>query len=363
VLAAVATDVNGLSSTSSSISVTVSNAASPPVLSNVTATAITSSSATITWTTNVASSSQVAYGTTSGYGQSTTLDSTAVTSHSAVISGLSPGTFYHYQARSTNAAGTGVSVDLTFTTSTGATTLFQLNMNATEVSGTTNGSVVTPAITPAGFTGTLMKTGTGSVNFAPAQVGNGAYFLNCCDPSNTAFYKFTGSTLGSIFNVAQGQITFYLKSRASFATRVGYGGNRRAVFTVTDSSLTRLFFFSTGVKLIGSENYLEFEWRVGNGLVAGYTTYFLWIDPSNADTLFGNGVTMKVTMKWNGTTNQLYLNDVLVQNNNYAPVTPNWGATSVLDMGVLEDLTSSGYSYGGYDACDDIINAFTILSQ
>src|SRR5260370_19173956 len=51
-LSAVATDVNGLTATSSGISVTVSNTPPPPVLSNVRASSITSSGATITWTTD-----------------------------------------------------------------------------------------------------------------------------------------------------------------------------------------------------------------------------------------------------------------------------------------------------------------------
>jgi hypothetical protein len=238
-------------------------------------------------------------------------------------------------------------------------TSLQLNMNATEVSGTTNGSLVTPTVAPAGFTGTLNVRGNGSVNFAAAQVGNGAYFLTCCDNTNTAFYKFTGSTIGNIFNVNQGQISFYLKSRYSFANRVALAANARVAFAVSDADPSKaLFFFATQVTTVGSEKYLLFSWRTGNGLVNGYTTYFLWIDPVQADTLFGNGVILKVTMKWNGVTNQLYLNDVLVQNNSYAPVTPNWTTASIFDMGAVEDLT-----YGAFNVCDDIINQFTVTSQ
>ena len=50
---------------------------------------------------------------------------------------------------------------------------------------------------------------------APAQNGNGVYFLNCCTNLNTAYYKFTGAGVSSVFNVTQGQISFYLKSRSS----------------------------------------------------------------------------------------------------------------------------------------------------
>ena len=53
-----------------------------PTISARTATNITSSSATITWTTNEAATSQVNYGLTTSYGFTTTLDSTLVTAHS-----------------------------------------------------------------------------------------------------------------------------------------------------------------------------------------------------------------------------------------------------------------------------------------
>ena len=82
----------------------------------------------------------------------------------------------------------------------------QLHADQTEVSGVANGSVVTPTAAPDGFTGAVVANGTGSVNFTPAETGNGVYFLNCCVNGNNAYYKFTGSTVGNIFNTSQGQI-------------------------------------------------------------------------------------------------------------------------------------------------------------
>ena len=88
----------------------------PPAISAVAASGITSSGATITWTTNQASTSQVQYGTTTSYGSTTTLDTSLVTSHSQTLSGLAAGTLYHYRVISTNANGTSTSSDYTFTT-------------------------------------------------------------------------------------------------------------------------------------------------------------------------------------------------------------------------------------------------------
>lgn len=94
--------------------------AAPPVISNVQAISVTGSAATITWSTDVPSDSQVQYGLTSSYGLSSTLDTSVVTSHSVTLSGLSPSTTYHYRVRSANAVGTTYSPDYTFTTTDGS---------------------------------------------------------------------------------------------------------------------------------------------------------------------------------------------------------------------------------------------------
>ena len=88
----------------------------PPVISNV-VTSPAAQSATITWTTNEGSTSQVEYGLTTAYGSSTVLDSTLVTSHTVTVSGLTAGTLYHYRVRSRDASGNErISSDFTFTT-------------------------------------------------------------------------------------------------------------------------------------------------------------------------------------------------------------------------------------------------------
>lgn len=90
-----------------------------PTFSSVSSSGVTTSGATITWTTNEASTSQVEYGTTTNYGSSTTLDSTKVTSHSVSLSSLSESTVYHYRVKSQDAAGNlATSGDYTFTTTT-----------------------------------------------------------------------------------------------------------------------------------------------------------------------------------------------------------------------------------------------------
>ncbi len=87
-----------------------------PVISNVQATGITTSGATITWTTDQASSSRVEYGTSTSYGALSPLDSTPITSHSVTLTGLSQSTMYHYRVIAANTNGSTTSTDYTFTT-------------------------------------------------------------------------------------------------------------------------------------------------------------------------------------------------------------------------------------------------------
>jgi len=78
---------------------------------------MTTSGATITWTTSESATSQVEYGPTASYGSSSTLGSTLVTSHTATLTGLTAGATYHYRVRSEDAAGNEASSgDNTFNT-------------------------------------------------------------------------------------------------------------------------------------------------------------------------------------------------------------------------------------------------------
>jgi phosphodiesterase/alkaline phosphatase D-like protein len=88
-----------------------------PVISAVGASAVTSAGATIGWTTNEASDTQVEYGTTTAYGSTTSLDGSMAVSHSQPLSSLAPGTLYHYRVKSRDASGnSATSPDATFAT-------------------------------------------------------------------------------------------------------------------------------------------------------------------------------------------------------------------------------------------------------
>jgi hypothetical protein len=96
---------------------TLASNSTPPVITNIATTGITSSSVTITWTTDQPSWSQVNYGATTVYGFSSPLDTTLVTSHSVTLAGLAASTAYDFDVSSTNAGGaSSASTNQTFTT-------------------------------------------------------------------------------------------------------------------------------------------------------------------------------------------------------------------------------------------------------
>ncbi len=88
-----------------------------PVISGVNASAVTTGGATINWTTNENSTTQVEYGTTTAYGNTTALNASLVTAHSVVLTGLTANTTYNFRVWSKDAANnTATSSNMTFTT-------------------------------------------------------------------------------------------------------------------------------------------------------------------------------------------------------------------------------------------------------
>lgn len=89
----------------------------PPSISFISSSVISTNAAFVTWTTNEPSDSQVEYGSGLSYGLSTTLDTTLVLSHSVSVGGLSANTTYNYRAKSRDSAGNlATSANFTFTT-------------------------------------------------------------------------------------------------------------------------------------------------------------------------------------------------------------------------------------------------------
>lgn len=136
-LSARATDTSGNVANAATVSVTASNTSAPPVISAVGAGTPQSNTATITWTTDRAASSQVNYGLTSTYGTASPTDPSLVTSHSVSLTGLTPNTTYHYQVASTDAQNApSISGDFTFTTAPDTTPPTITSVQSTGISNT-----------------------------------------------------------------------------------------------------------------------------------------------------------------------------------------------------------------------------------
>lgn len=111
-------DSNGVTSSSTNRSFTVNTDVTAPTITPGSV-SVSSSGATIPWTTNENASSSVSYGLTTGYGTVST--SSGSTNHSVSLTGLSQGTLYHYKITATDASGnTNSTSDGTFTTAAAA---------------------------------------------------------------------------------------------------------------------------------------------------------------------------------------------------------------------------------------------------
>jgi chitodextrinase len=322
-----------------------SDTTAPSVPTALSATATSASQINLSWT---ASTDNVA---TTGYTVFRAgLQIATVLGTTYQNTGLTASTAYAYTVSAFDAAGNNSAQSASVSATTQAAgspspqTFLLIHSDASELSGVTNGSTVTPGIAPPGFTGKVVVNGAGSVNFTPAQTGNGVYFLTCCANAGNAYYKFSGASVGSMLDVTQGQISFYLKSRYSFAQRKASAASPRYAFDVRDGN-GHLFNFLTQV----TQGHLQFTYAAGGALP------YYFVPSGTEDVLFGIGVTLKVTIAWSGTVSNLYLNDKLVASGAYTIPTPGWTAASTFDLGAYEYL-----SFGGYNSSDDVIDEFTV---
>jgi len=162
--------------------------ASLPVISNVTVSAVTTSSATITWSTDQPSSSQIEYGTTVSYGLLSTLNSSLVTSHSVTLTGLTPGTNYDYVVMSADSAGATTSVNSTFATP----------VPPPVISAVISGSITATAAT---ITWTTDQPSSSQVEFG-ATATYGSLSTPNSSPVTSHSVSLTGLTPGTTYDYA-----------------------------------------------------------------------------------------------------------------------------------------------------------------
>ncbi|HWE51900.1 MAG TPA: fibronectin type III domain-containing protein [Bryobacteraceae bacterium] len=171
---------------STSANFTFATAVPVPSITAVTASGVTSASATITWTTDQPSSTQVEFGTSTGYGSLSTLDSTAVTTHSATLTGLAPGVAYDYAVKSTDTAGTATSANFTFAT---AATI-------PAISAVSAGAIT---FTTATITWTTDQPSTSQVKYGPTNTYGSISALNSL-PVTSHSVTLSGLASGATYN-------------------------------------------------------------------------------------------------------------------------------------------------------------------
>lgn len=214
---AISANANGTSYGSDSVFTTLT--APVPLVTTGAAGSVTNSGATLTGTVNANNTTTVntfEYGLTTAYGSTAnatpaTATGNTTTSMSATLSGLLPGTTYHYRAVSANANGTAYGSDMSFTTtlqpSPAATT-----GNATAVTGTT---AVLNAMVNANGAATLV-----SFEYGPTTSYGSV--------ANAAPYPVSGNTLTNVaasISGLQPGITYHYRIKAVNSGGTTYGGD------------------------------------------------------------------------------------------------------------------------------------------
>ena len=207
--------------------------AGPPVITSVQATGITSTTATITWTTDVTSDSRVDYGTTTGYGSQQT-NASQVTSHSIPLTGLTPNTTYHYQCVSVNTYGTATTGDFTFTTASMAPVIS--NVQATSI---TNNSATITWTTDVVADSTVnygTTTSYGSQQTNPSLVTSHSIALTGLTPKTT--YHYQCSSTNAYGTATTGDYTFVTDGPPAISNiqATGITANTATITWITDKA-------------------------------------------------------------------------------------------------------------------------------
>jgi hypothetical protein len=261
------------------------------VISSISSSGITQTGATISWTTNETSDTQVEYGLTTAYGSQTALNSSLVTSHSATLSGLSAGTIYHYRVKSRDAAGNlATSADNTFTTLSAADTtapsapgtpsLSVISSSQINLSWSASTDPTVAGQTTSGLSGYRLERCSGSTGCSA--------FVQIATPSTTS-YSDTGLSASTIYvyrvravDVA-GNLSSYSAS-ANATTQAPPDTTPPTISAITLSGVT-----TSGATISWTTNEAA-DTQVDYGLTASYglsTTLNTTLSTSHSATLSG----------------------------------------------------------------------------
>ena len=250
--------INGTGNSATSVNYsfqTTGTAPVPPVISAVNATNVTSSSATITWTTDQPASSLVNFGTTASYGLSS-LNPALDTSHSVTLTSLLPNTTYNFDVVSANSSAQSVtSPNGTFKTlgvsGTPPVLSFVAFWAVTSSGVTISWSTNVAATTQVAF-GTQPSTLTQFSPLQPALAPNHGVMLTNLN-GGTTYYFVAQSTDGSGIT---GTSTMY-----SFTTLPSSGPAISSVVVTPGAGNTGTIGWTTSVP---SFSYVQYGSAAGN---------------------------------------------------------------------------------------------------
>jgi uncharacterized protein (TIGR02145 family) len=208
------------------------------------ATKVTSTGATLNGTVNanfLSTTVTFEYGTTTTYGQSITSAQSPVTGNnitniSADISGLTPGTIYHFRVKAINLIGTIYSNDLTFTATAVVPTL---------VTSVVSGIVETMALSG----GNINSNGGSSITVS------GVCWSTSIDPTVSGTHTNDGTTTGNFTSSITGltpNTLYYVRAYATNSVGTAYGNE--VTFTTLPSVTTTSFSLVTTTTAVTGGN-------------------------------------------------------------------------------------------------------------
>ena len=206
---------------------------------SISASAITDTSATIAWTTNEPSTSQVEYWP----GSFSALDSTLVTSHSVTLADLTPGTTYHYTCRSTDAAGNlVVSDEHTFTT-----------------------SGVSPDITPPVIS---------AVSASDVSDDSAVIAWTTDEPSTSEVEYWVTTT--SLWSRDTTRVTSHSVTLTDLDSETTYNFSVRSSDAAGNLAISDEYTFTTSAAVAAAANWALIGGIIGGVVVAGGLAWYLW---------------------------------------------------------------------------------------
>lgn len=191
-------DVKGNTVTSSQNTFTTAGApdTSAPMITAISVSNVGTSTATFTWTTNESSKSKVYYSTVTplvNATASTKSDATMVTSHSVIVTGLTPNTTHYFKVESADASNN---------TSTGSETSFTTQALPVDATAPVISSLsTTPASTTASVSWTTNEAATTKVYYGtvtPLVLGSASTVTNAAFVTNHAA-ALTGLTASTTY--------------------------------------------------------------------------------------------------------------------------------------------------------------------